>query len=321
MTLSDIGILIELIGFGILISPQIPRVKRLRKRDKTKVIYDALFPGGIVIVIVGLFLQFSFLLPVQDLNNNQEFPDAGDFVFEKQSYSNSNYPAINNVVSVFENRLPPYLNKHFNLPNDVFIVFERCGVANAYYDHSNDKIIYCYELLEKSFDLVREVTNSTLLHYGEKGEMVTGITFFFLYHELGHVLIDVYDLPVLGKQEDAADFFAILIILNIMENLEGPSYGLAGIMTLFDEDSKIYQYTSDLKFWDSHSLDQQRLYYILCSVYEKHGPNAFPEGFDGSKTHERLKECKFGVDDISESWATLLKPHLKSDSDFLREID
>jgi len=58
--LSDVGIFIELIGFLFLIAHQLPQIKRLRKRDRTKGFYDKLFPIGIVIVIFGLILQISF---------------------------------------------------------------------------------------------------------------------------------------------------------------------------------------------------------------------------------------------------------------------
>lgn len=316
MSLSDIGISFEILGFIFLILHQLPIIKRLRKRDRTKGFYDALFPVGIAIVIFGLILQFSFLSQDNELKSNQELVDNGDFLFEKQSYSNSEYKSIPEIVSVLEKRLPNLLNQDFILPYDVYIKFQHCDNAGAYYSPSEKSVVYCYEMLEDSFDLVREATNSTSLNDFEKGSMVTGITFFFLYHELAHALIDSYDLQVLGKEEDAADFFSILIIFSILEDLESPSYALSGPMALFAQQSEIYTYTSDLKFWDSHSLDDQRLYFILCLLYEKYGSGVFPEGFEGSKTHERLKECKLGIDDISKSWQNSLKPYMKHDSYF-----
>lgn len=278
-------------------------------------------------LIIGIFVV-SILLGIFFFNNyekldykSQKISDNGDFIFEKQPFSNTGYESINGVVSVFERRLSNELNKDFNLPYDIYIKFKHCNTPNVYYSSQDKAIIYCYEMLEDSFDLVREVTNSTSLLPYEKGEMVTGITFFFFYHELAHALIDAYDLPVLGKEEDAADFFAILIIFSIMEELEYPSYGLSGPMTLFAKESEIYTYTSDLKFWDSHSIPEQRIYSILCLLYEKYDPNVFPEGFIGSKTHERLEECNLGVDKISESWSTLIRPYLKPDSAFLSKFD
>src|SRR5437868_6462646 len=39
----------------------------------------------------------------------------------------------------------------------------------------------------------------------DRVEFVVGNTLFVLLHELGHVLITELNLPVLGRQEDAAD--------------------------------------------------------------------------------------------------------------------
>lgn len=267
-------------------------------------------------IILGIF-SFSYFDELE--TRNQKFSDNGDFIFEKESYSNVKYNSINGIVSGFERLLPNFLNNNFNLPYDVYIKFKNCNSPTTTYSPDKKEVTYCYEMLEFSFDLVDEATNSTSLSHIDKGEMVTGITFFFLYHELAHALIDVYDLPVLGKEEDAADLFATLIILNILEDI-GPSYGFAGTLTLFDERSEIYTYTSDLKFWDPHSLDEQRLYSILCLIYEKAGSGAFPEGFIGSKLHERLQSCGLSYEKITKSWALSIEPYLKPDSTFLNEF-
>ena len=271
-------------------------------------------------IIQGMIIGFVVLSVILGVIFYSYYVDKGDFIFEKQIYSNSEYDNIPDIVSVFENMLPNALNKDFNLPEDVFIKFKHCDLPRTYYDPDEKTVFYCYEFLEDSLDFVGEYTRTTSLHPLEKGSMVTGITFFFLYHELAHALIDVYELEVLGKQEDAADFFAILIIFSILKDLEGPSYGLSGPMALFFEDSKKYTYTEDLEFWDSHSLDAQRLYFILCFLYEKYGPDIFPEGAIDSEELEDLADCYLGVEKIAEDWAKLLKPHIKSDSTFLSRL-
>src|SRR4051812_6372549 len=42
---------------------------------------------------------------------------------------------------------------------------------------------------------------------------VLGNTVFILYHELGHALIDLLGLPVLGHEEDAADNLASIMMI------------------------------------------------------------------------------------------------------------
>src|SRR3982751_4078057 len=44
-------------------------------------------------------------------------------------------------------------------------------------------------------------------------EFVTGNTMFVMAHELGHGLINEMSMPVLGREEDAADSFAVVTAL------------------------------------------------------------------------------------------------------------
>src|SRR5262249_54143643 len=46
-------------------------------------------------------------------------------------------------------------------------------------------------------------------------EFVVGNTLFVMTHELGHAVIGTFHLPVLGKEEDAADTFATLAMLHV----------------------------------------------------------------------------------------------------------
>lgn len=45
----------------------------------------------------------------------------------------------------------------------------------------------------------------------EKIDLILNLTEFVLYHEVGHALIDMLDIPVLGKEEDAVDGFAAVL--------------------------------------------------------------------------------------------------------------
>ena len=71
-------------------------------------------------------------------------------------------------------------------------------------------------------EAARALQNTTLLkNLSEKQqidrvEFVVGNTLFLLLHEMVHVLIVEMRLPVLGREEDAADTFAVLAMLKIM---------------------------------------------------------------------------------------------------------
>ena len=42
---------------------------------------------------------------------------------------------------------------------------------------------------------------------------VVGNTLFTIYHELGHGLVDLLGLPVIGREEDAVDGFAAVTMI------------------------------------------------------------------------------------------------------------
>ena len=50
-----------------------------------------------------------------------------------------------------------------------------------------------------------------------EAQFVTSNVLAAFYHELGHALIDVLQLPVLGKEEDAADTLSALLVHDIWD--------------------------------------------------------------------------------------------------------
>lgn len=85
------------------------------------------------------------------------------------------------------------------------------------------------------------------------------------YHELGHALIDVMDLPVFGQEEDAADVASILLIDWIYDNdaaidlAYDAAFGFAAEAMVGDGD--------DLAYWGVHGISAQRFYNIVCLFY------------------------------------------------------
>lgn len=106
-------------------------------------------------------------------------------------------------------------------------------------------------------------------------------TQFTLLHELGHALIHTLQLPVLGREEDAADTLAIAgLLIGDQEKLE--PHLLERLIAISDEWLLEWNESeSQPAYWDSHSLEIQRFYNIVCLIY-------------GSDT-ERFKDIAFGT--------------------------
>ena len=94
-------------------------------------------------------------------------------------------------------------------------------------------------------------------------EFVTGNTLFVVAHELGHGVINEMNLPVLEREEDAADSFAIVTALNM-----GSWFSDRVLMEVtkgwFLSGKRDKKQGNALTFYGEHSLDLQRAYNIVC---------------------------------------------------------
>jgi hypothetical protein len=83
-------------------------------------------------------------------------------------------------------------------------------------------------------------------------------------HETGHAVIEQLKVPVLGREEDAADTFAAVNMLR-MEHAECQRM-LAGAAWAYGHDAEMDK-LDQTDFSDTHSLDAQRYYNLLCMAY------------------------------------------------------
>lgn len=202
---------------------------------------------------------------------------------------------------VFDIALP--LARQLRLPQDLPVSFEECGEQNAFYSMESRSITMCYELFTQLGEMFADPESTD----EEVGEAILGAAFFIFLHEFGHGLVDLLDLPITGKEEDAVDDFATLVLINAGEDAAAAS-AISHFGTLAD------QYESgdstDLAFWDEHSLNAQRVYSIACLLY-----GSDPEGYaelvgDDGLPADRAARCPEEYRLKSRAWDRLLEPHL-----------
>ncbi|HEY9701347.1 MAG TPA: DUF4344 domain-containing metallopeptidase [Allocoleopsis sp.] len=227
----------------------------------------------------------------------------GKFKVIYHEVSNPEYQELREALA--ENKLFDILANVFNeilvLPQNVTVNVTECGEANAFYSPKQKAIFICYELMEDFANDFKDSAESE----EELMKNVLYTTTFVFYHEAGHALIDILDLPVTGKEEDAADQLATFILT--LGGDDGEEIALSAI--------KQFQIASERddnkNLWDEHSLDEQRFYNLLCLLY---GSN--PEKYSDVVTDEILPEsraegCSAEYEKVSKSWLKLLKPHMK----------
>jgi hypothetical protein len=187
--------------------------------------------------------------------------------------SNSTWATTYRQKLVKEGIIPAVLQAvagEISLPHDIPVTFKDCGNANAFWHREDKDITFCYELLELMHDFYpAQAKRNQLLKTLGHNTTLKATTLFILFHELGHGFVDLFDIPITGREEDAVDQFAALLLLGAdPPELEEPGDGL-GLYALVGAEffSSLATETSELtntELADVHSLGQQRYYDLLC---------------------------------------------------------
>jgi hypothetical protein len=138
-------------------------------------------------------------------------------------------------------------------------------------------------------------------------EFVANEVIATFYHELGHALIDVLALPVLGREEDAADHLSVILMNDIWEEESA-----AQILT---SDATSYQLMAerdaagglDGLFADEHSLNIQRYYNVVCLFYGANPEERAGLADDLGLPPERKDRCPDEYDQAAGSWDAVLQ--------------
>ena len=196
------------------------------------------------------------------------------------------------------------LNEIIALPYDVYLNFDKCGEPNAFYNPAVKEITMCYEFLAEFEQAFKQVSKKP----AEIDEMTEGAMAVFFFHELGHCLIDVWDLPATGREEDAVDQLAMFILLDGTPEGEGMVLSAAMFFAVVSDNRG----NDELAFWDEHSLDQQRFYDMLCLTYGSNpSQNKHLLGKNGLPT-DRADRCPAEFKRVDSAWKKILAPYLKS---------
>lgn len=189
-----------------------------------------------------------------------------------------------------------WMNDWVRLPQDVTLTFAQCGESNSFYEPKNRTVTVCFELVDELDHMFADDR--------DRDQSVNDALLFTTLHEVGHALVNVLDLPITGREEDAVDQLASLILVDEAE--DGDEAAVNGVRGLPDDDQ-----LDDLAFADEHALNGQRFYNVLCLVYGQ-DPEAYAEWTkDGTLPAERAERCPEEYAQTRASWQKLLQPYLR----------
>lgn len=188
------------------------------------------------------------------------------------------------------------INQRLELPETINLGFVECGEANAWYLSEAREVVVCIELVDYYYQLLRA-------HY-EKGDeldqAVAAAFSFIVLHEVGHALVDVLDLPVTGREEDAVDQLAVWLLLQ--EAGGDTAVADAAFSFLAAEPS------AGQEMGDEHALDAQRYFNLLCWVYGSSPRLHAQRVRDSALPARRRAQCPREYQRLQRSWQRLLAP-------------
>jgi hypothetical protein len=198
------------------------------------------------------------------------------------------------ISNRFLDTIATRLNDSLALPLDITLATAHCDEPNAAYNPSMRRVTLCYELF---LSLADRFSSTPGQEY-----VVPGTIMFALMHETGHALVDVLALPVTGREEDAVDQLATKLLLEQGAIGDSLAFGAVGWFATSAQHGSL----DSLALADDHSLDQQRVYNLICWI-EGRAPGRYPEIVShGWLPEHRREKCPDEYARLSASWRRLL---------------
>jgi hypothetical protein len=216
----------------------------------------------------------------------------------------------------------------FRLPRTLTIMLAGCdGEADAFY--GDDEITICYEYVDEIWkNMPAQTTPGGVAPF----DTVSGPLFDTSLHEFAHALFDMLNLPVLGREEDAADQVAAYIYLQLgaaesRRLITGTVYAYAieamkgelpSSLEELAEAMKAERPTSLEEFAGEHGTPAQRAFNVMCMAYgaDRKVFGDFVE--NGFLPRERAEFCHEEYEQVQDAFQALVDPHI--DQDLAREV-
>jgi hypothetical protein len=201
----------------------------------------------------------------------------------------------------------------FKLPVDLTIKTLGCdGMINSWYNTDDGKptVHMCYELLA---DIMQNVPKEVTATGITPQDAVAGQFMFWTLHEVGHAMFDIFQVPLFGREEDAADQFAVFIMLQFGQDqarrlIGGAAYAVNEVLKNFDPKSNIEKPLD--KYSSVHGLPEQRFYNLVCWAYGA-DPKTFADVVDkGFLPKRRAGNCEYEYQSFRRAFTREMLPHI-----------
>ena len=191
-------------------------------------------------------------------------------------------------------------------PGALTLVAEECGRVNAYYDPQSRSIHLCYELVQEIHVGVGQEAKA-----GKSGQEAArtgaGAILFVLFHELGHAVIHILNVPYFGRQEDVADQFATYLSLHAPDATWSETLILGGHWFFRNKGSAYVK----AHLANEHSLAEVRQFNIVCWAYGSNPQRYVRVAQAAQLPADRAKRCPSEYQDLDRAVRKNIGPHLR----------
>ncbi|HEU0306515.1 MAG TPA: DUF4344 domain-containing metallopeptidase, partial [Lysobacter sp.] len=154
------------------------------------------------------------------------------------------------------------------LPRPVTFVMAECREPNAFYSPERAEVVMCYETMKVLLDRGKQLAKDNELGDDYAQKYLGANLRFILLHETGHALIDLLEIPITGREEDAVDQLATTLMqrfagLNESSRQTADNLRMASNWFLMRSTG---QYNLDA-YADEHALGEQRYFNLQCLIY------------------------------------------------------
>jgi hypothetical protein len=187
------------------------------------------------------------------------------------------------------------------------------GESNAWYD--DGVVSVCYEYLD---DIWRSANSSKRPAAISREDAFIGPFVDVFLHEASHAMFDLLKVPVLGREEDAADQVAAYVVLQLPKEQKrrlilGNAYAYASelkIRKARDLSRRRLEVGRHITFADEHGTPAQRLFNLLCVAYGS-DTQLFADVVEkGYLPAERAEGCEDEYRQIDFAYRSLIAPQV-----------
>jgi hypothetical protein len=216
----------------------------------------------------------------------------------------------------------------FRFPEQLTIETTECGAVNSYYQRKNFKptVTICYEFLKRIMEFLPNETTPNGL---TPTDAAVGQFFWVTFHEVGHAAFDMFNVPIFGHEEDAADNFATFLMLQFGKGqarrlIDGAAWAWRAYLGDYQKNPVVQ--TRLAAFATDHGLPQERFYNIACLAFGASSQD-FAD-FASFLPPARVPNCSREYQTLVRAFRQEIRPHIDMeqarlvlDTDWLEQVE